>query len=108
MAPTAVNKVLNGKTKVGSDMTAAAGPTGATSAGSVGGADILTYGRTKGIFAGVSLSGATLEPADDANARLYGKTAAAHDIVLNNAVKTTAGGQSLVSLLDTRAPRAGK
>ena len=47
MAPTAVDKVLNSKVKVGSDMTAAAGPSGVTSAGSVGGADILTYGRRK-------------------------------------------------------------
>jgi lipid-binding SYLF domain-containing protein len=53
MTPAAVDKVLAGKTKVGSDMTAATGPSGATSSGSVGGADILTYGRAKGLFAGI-------------------------------------------------------
>jgi len=104
MAPAAVDKVLTGKTKVGSDMTAAAGPSGATSAGSVGGADILTYGRAKGLFAGMSLSGASLAPDSDANQRLYGKAVSARDIVLANSVKATLGGQSLVSLLDSKVP----
>jgi SH3 domain-containing YSC84-like protein 1 len=103
MAPTAVDKILAGKTKVGSDMTAAAGPSGATSAGSVGGADILTYGRAKGLFAGVSLSGSSLEPDGDANNRLYGKGVSAHDIVLASSVTATSGGQSLVSLLNSKA-----
>ena len=98
MAPAAVDKVLTGKTKVGSDMTAAAGPSGATSAGSVGGADILTYGRA-------SLSGASLAPDSDANQRLYGKAVSARDIVLANSVKATPGGQSLVSLLDSKVPK---
>jgi SH3 domain-containing YSC84-like protein 1 len=104
MAPTAVDKVLAGKTKVGSDMTAAAGPSGATSAGSVGGADILTYGRAKGLFAGVSLSGASLAPDSDANQRLYDKTVSARDIVLANGAKATPGGESLVSLLNSKVP----
>jgi lipid-binding SYLF domain-containing protein len=104
MAPAAVDKVLGGKTKVGSDMTAAAGPSGATSAGSVGGADILTYGRAKGLFAGMSLSGASLAPDSDANQRLYEKVVSARDIVLANGAKATPGGQSLVSLLDSKVP----
>ena len=104
MAPTAVDKVLAGKTKVGSDMTAAAGPSGATSAGSVGGADILTYGRAKGLFAGMSLSGASLAPDSDANQRLYEKAVSARDIVLANGAKATPGGQSLVLLLDSKVP----
>jgi SH3 domain-containing YSC84-like protein 1 len=105
MAPAAVDKVLGGKTKVGSDMTAAAGPSGATSAGSVGGADILTYGRAKGLFAGMSLSGASLAPDSDANQRLYEKDVSARDIVLANGAKATPGGQSLVSLLDSKVPK---
>jgi lipid-binding SYLF domain-containing protein len=104
MAPAAVDKVLGGKTKVGSDMTAAAGPSGATSAGSVGGADILTYGRAKGLFAGMSLSGASLAPDSDANQRLYEKAVSARDIVLANGAKATPGGQSLVLLLDSKVP----
>jgi lipid-binding SYLF domain-containing protein len=105
MAERAVDKVLEGKTKVGSDMTAAAGPSGATSAGSVGGADILTYGRAKGLFAGMSLSGASLAPDSDANERLYGKGVRARDIVLGGTVKTPAGGERLVSLLNSKLPK---
>jgi SH3 domain-containing YSC84-like protein 1 len=100
MAPPAVNKVLDGKVKVGTDLTAAAGPSGATAAGSVGGADILSYARTKGLFAGISLNGASLEPDSSADQRLYGKTVGAREIVLDNAVKPTPAGQSLVSLLE--------
>lgn len=86
-------------------MTAAAGPSGATSVGSAGGADILTYGRAKGLFAGMSLSGASLQPDSDANQRLYGKSASASDIVLANEVKLTPGGEPLVSLLYSKVAR---
>src|SRR5271169_933093 len=96
-----VNAILKGKTKLGSDATAAAGPSGAT-ATSVAGNDILTYGRAKGLFAGVSLGSASLEPDNDANQRLYGKAISAQEIVRGNAVPTPAGGQPLVSLLDSK------
>jgi lipid-binding SYLF domain-containing protein len=95
-----VNQVLNGKTKMGTDATAAAGP-GATAA-SASDADILTYGRAKGAFAGVSLGGSTVEPDNDANHRLYGKTLTATDIVRGTGVKATAEGQSLVRVLDSK------
>jgi SH3 domain-containing YSC84-like protein 1 len=95
-----VKQILNGKTKMGTDATAAAGP-GATAA-SAGDADILTYGRSKGLFAGVSLGGATLEPDNDANYRLYGKEWTAGGIVRMNQVKLSAGGEALVSLLDNK------
>ena len=71
MAPTAANKVLDGKVKVGSDATAAAGSGASASTGT---ADMLTYSRTSGLFAGVSLDGASLEPDKDANQRLYDKS----------------------------------
>jgi lipid-binding SYLF domain-containing protein len=95
-----VNQILNGKTKMGTDATAAAGP-GATAA-SASDADILTYGRAKGVFAGVSLGGSSIEPDNDANRRLYGKTVTATDIVRGHDVKLTTEGQSLVSALDKR------
>jgi lipid-binding SYLF domain-containing protein len=95
-----VNQVLNGKTKMGTDATAAAGP-GATAA-SASDADILTYGRAKGVFAGVSLGGATVEPDNDANYRLYGKTLTATDIVRGAAVKPSSEGRSLVAVLDSK------
>jgi len=104
MAPEAVEKVLDSKVKVGQDLTAAAGP-GATTVGSVGGSDILSYARAKGLFAGMSLNGTSLDPDSDANQRLYGKTVSAREIVTGNAVKATPAGQSLVSLLNSKVPK---
>jgi lipid-binding SYLF domain-containing protein len=101
MDPRAVDAILNGKTKLGRDATAAAGPTGATSSGTVGGSDILTYGRASGLFAGMSLGGATLDPDDDANKRLYGKSITAQEIVRGSAVQSPSGGTPLVSLLNS-------
>jgi SH3 domain-containing YSC84-like protein 1 len=102
MSAGAVNKVLDSKVKVGTDATAAAGP-GATTSGNMGDADILTYARAKGLFAGVSLDGASLDPDGDANKRIYGETASARQIVTGDTVKTTPAGQELVSLLNTKA-----
>jgi len=100
MAPGAVDKILNSKVKVGTDATAAAGP-GASA--KMGTADILTYSRTSGVFAGISLNGASLDPDTSANQRLYGKEVSAEQIVTGNAVKATPAGQSLVSLLNSKA-----
>jgi SH3 domain-containing YSC84-like protein 1 len=102
MAPSAANKVLDGKVKVGSDATAAAG-SGASASTST--ADMLTYSRTSGVFAGVSLDGSSLDPDTDANQRLYGKPVSAREIVTGKGIKATAAGQSLVSLLNSKAGR---
>jgi SH3 domain-containing YSC84-like protein 1 len=104
MSDKGLNAILKGKTKLGSDATAAAGPSGAT-AGSVGDSDVFTYGKAKGLFAGVSLGSATLEPDSDANQRLYGKPLSAREIVRGNAVSTPAAGEPLVTLLESNAPR---
>lgn len=103
MAPSAVDKVLDSKVKVGSDATAAMGP-GASAGSSVGGADILTYSRTSGAFAGVSLNGASLDPDGDANKRLYGKAVTAREIVTGS-TKPTAGGEGFVTLLNSKATK---
>ncbi len=99
MAPTAANKLLDGKVKVGSDATAAAGSGASASTGT---ADMLTYSRTSGLFAGVSLDGASLSPDSDANQRLYGKTVSAREIV-GGGVTATPAGQALVNLLNSKA-----
>ncbi len=101
MAPTAVDKVLNSKVKVGSDVSAAAGP-GASAGSLSNSADMLTYSRSSGLFAGVSLDGASLEPAPEVNQRLYGKQVSAKEIV-SGGVQATPAGQSLISLLDSKA-----
>ena len=77
-------QILNGKTKLGSNAAAAAGPTGAqaTSYNALAmNVDVLTYSRSKGLFAGVSLEGASMDSDDDANKSLYGKTIGAKDII---------------------------
>jgi len=101
MAPGAVDKVLNSKVKVGTDVSAAAGP--GASAGTLGNtADMLTYSRSSGVFAGASIDGASLEPDSSANQRLYGKEVSAREIV-SGSVKPTPAGSSLASLLDSKA-----
>jgi SH3 domain-containing YSC84-like protein 1 len=102
MSSGAVDKLLNSKVKVGTDVSAAAGP-GASAGTMSNTADMLTYARSTGLFAGVSLDGASLNPDSDANQRLYGKMVTAKNIVTDHAVKATPAGQSLVSLLDTKA-----
>lgn len=98
------NALLNGKTELGRDATAAAGLSGA-SASSASGNDVQTYKRAKGFFAGVSLGGALLEPDDAANQRLYGKSISAQEIVQGNGVPTPSGAQGMVSLLDSSYAR---
>ena len=85
--------MLDSKVKVGSDATAAAGP--GASAGMSGSADILTYSRTKGLFAGISLNGASLDPDGDANKRLYGEGVSAQQIMAGTDVKATSAGYEL-------------
>ncbi len=104
MSPSAVDKVIKSKVKVGTDLTAAAGP-GATDAASRGGADILTYARAKGLFAGVSLAGTTLDPDSEANQRIYDKPTSVEAIVRDNVVKATPAGMSLITLLESKATR---
>jgi SH3 domain-containing YSC84-like protein 1 len=104
MAPAAVEKVLNSKVKVGNEVSAAAGP-GVSAGMAIGGADMLTYSRTKGLFAGTSLNGSSLDPDSDANQRLYGKEVSAKEIVSGTAVKATPAGQSLVSLLNGKVAK---
>jgi SH3 domain-containing YSC84-like protein 1 len=100
MNPKVVNQILTGKTKMGTDATAAAGP-GATAASATD-ADVLTYGKAKGAFAGVSIGGATVEPDNDANQRIYAQTVTATAIVRGHAVKPAGEGLTLVSLLNSK------
>jgi len=101
MTEKGVNAVLNGKTKLGRDAAAAAGPSGAN-VGAVSGNDIFTYGRSKGLFAGVSLGAASLDPDSDANQRLYGKSITPREIVTGNNVQPPTASQGMLSLLDSK------
>jgi len=100
------DQVLNGKTKLGSNAAAAAGPTGAQATSYNAGAmnvDVLTYSRSKGLFAGVSLEGATMDTDNDANRALYGKDLSAKVIVEGNQAVVPAA-EPLVNLLDKTSP----
>lgn len=101
-----VTEMLSGKTKMGTDATAAAGPSGATAAAATD-AQVYSYGRAKGLFAGVSIGGASVEPDNDANHRLYSGNPDASTIVRGGAVKPTAGGEPLVAFLNSKAGHHG-
>jgi len=99
-------QILNGKTKLGGNAAAAAGPTGAAANGYNADAmkvDVLTYSRTKGLFAGISLEGASMETDDEANKAVYGKPATAKQIIDGGETVPPAG-KALVNLLDKTSP----
>ena len=102
-----VDAILNGKTKLGADAAAAAGPTAAQATGyNVGdmkSSDVLTYSRSKGLFAGVSLAGASMDADKEANKKLYGKEMGAKEIVTGGQAVVPAA-EPLVSLLDATSP----
>jgi lipid-binding SYLF domain-containing protein len=101
-----VDQIVNGKMKLGTDAAAAAGPTGAQATAYTSDsmqADVLTYSRTKGLFAGVSLAGASIEADNDANKALYGKEIGVQDIVHNNTPVVPAA-KPLVNLLNKISP----
>ena len=89
--------ILNSKVKLGADAAAAAGPKGRDAQADTDvtlRAEVLTYSRSRGLFAGVSLEGSTLRPDNDGNARLYGKKLEAKDIVLHSVAPAAALGET--------------
>ena len=68
-------------------------------------AEILTYSRSRGLFAGVSLEGSTLRPDNEANKKLYKKELHARDIVLHQAVRPPASARKLLAVLTAKSPR---
>lgn len=100
------DQVLSGKTKLGANAAAAAGPTGAQATSYNAQAmntDVLTYSHSKGVFAGVSLEGATMDTDSDANKAIYGKDISAREIVKGGEPIVPAA-KPLVSLLDKTSP----
>lgn len=102
------NSILGSKVKLGGDASAAAGPKGRTAAAQtdiVMKAEVLTYSRSRGLFAGISLEGSTLRSDGSANEKIYGRKLSARQIVRSGAVGTPAAGQKMVSILNQRTPR---
>jgi lipid-binding SYLF domain-containing protein len=103
----AASSILSSKVKLGGDASAAAGPVGRTASAATDvamRADILSYSRARGAFAGLSLEGSTLRPDNDANKDLYGKKIEAKEIVLDGAVKAPPSASTLLSTLDKASP----
>lgn len=100
--------LLSSKVKLGGDASAAAGPKGRTASAStdvVMKAEILSYSRSRGLFAGVSLEGSTLRSDGGANKNLYGKELSASDIIVKGAVKAPQAAQPLIALLNKKSPK---
>ena len=109
MASRSADAVLSSKVKLGADASAAAGPKGRDAAAATDvtlRAEILSYSRSRGLFAGISLEGSTLRPDKSANKELYDKDVSAKDIVLNGAVPAPPAAQELLSTLNTKTPKA--
>ncbi len=107
MNPRGATSILKSKVKLGADAAAAAGPKGrnAQAATDVAlRAEILTYSRSRGLFAGVSLEGSTLRPDNGANEDVYGRKITAEDIVRNGAAQTPAAASKMISLLNSKSP----
>jgi lipid-binding SYLF domain-containing protein len=100
--------ILSSKIKLGGDASAAAGPKGRDASASTDAwmhAEILSYSRSRGLFAGISLEGSTLRPDNKANARIYGRKISAKSILLGSRVRIPASGRQLVHVLQANAPR---
>ncbi|MFL6307113.1 MAG: YSC84-related protein [Candidatus Sulfotelmatobacter sp.] len=107
MNPKGATSLLTSKVKLGADASAAAGPKGRTAEGAtdiVMNAEILSYSRNKGLFAGVSLEGSTLRSDGSANEKLYGRRLTAKEIIRGGKVGIPGSAQQLVSLLDKKSP----
>jgi len=100
--------IIKSKVKLGADAAAAAGPKGRTAEASTDvtmRAEILTYSRSRGLFAGVSLAGSTLRPDNDSNRKIYRRPVGAREILREGKVSTPAAGKRLVDLLNQQSPK---
>ena len=100
--------IFASKVKIGGDASAAAGPVGRNASAETDvtlRAQILTYSRARGLFAGISLAGSTVRPDNDANERIYGKKISARDIVLHGAVPPPPSAALLLSTLRKHSPK---
>jgi len=108
MNPRGAHSILKNKVKLGADASAAAGPKGRTANASTDvslRAEVLSYSRNRGLFAGVSLEGSTVRPDGDANERVYGKKLEAEDIIFRGAVAVPPPAQKLIAYLNRKSPR---
>ena len=102
------DSVLTSKTKLGVGVSAAAGPKGRDAAAATDAtlrAEILSYSRSRGLFAGAFLDGSTLRPDNSANEKLYGKKVSAKEIALEGKVVPPSSAEELLATLNRRSPK---
>jgi lipid-binding SYLF domain-containing protein len=107
MSVRSATSILSSKVKIGGDATAAAGPIGRTASAETDvtmRAEILSYSRARGLFAGISLAGSTLRPDNSANKNLYGKDVSAQSIVFKKSVPIPASAKALITTLTKASP----
>jgi lipid-binding SYLF domain-containing protein len=100
--------LLHSKVKLGADATAAAGPKGRAASAETDAfmrAEILSYSRARGAFAGVSLDGSTLRPDEEANRKLYGESASAAKIITESELIAPAAARDLIGALQKSSPQ---
>jgi lipid-binding SYLF domain-containing protein len=102
------NSILSSKVKLGGDASAAAGPLGRDASAETDitmRAEILSYSRARGLFAGISLAGSTIRPDNNANEKIYGRKIPAKTIALSGETGVPASAQQLISTLNSRTPK---
>jgi lipid-binding SYLF domain-containing protein len=100
--------IINSKVKLGADASVAAGPKGRTANASTDvtlRAEVLSYSRARGLFAGISLEGSTVRPDNDANQKIYDRKVEAESIIFKGAVPVPPAAQKLVSYLNRKSPK---
>ena len=100
--------ILSSKVKLGADASVAAGPVGRDASADTDAtlrAEILSYSRARGLFAGISLEGSTIRPDNGDNRRVYGRKIPARSIVLSGAVAVPPAAEQLISTLDAKTPK---
>jgi lipid-binding SYLF domain-containing protein len=108
MNPRGARSILKSKVKLGADASAAAGPKGRTASASTDAtlrAEVLSYSRARGLFAGISLEGSTLRPDNDANQRVYGKKLEAESIIMKGSVAVPPPAQQMIAYLNRKSPK---
>ena len=108
MNPRGARSILSSKVKLGADASAAAGPKGRTANASTDAtlrAEVLSYSRARGLFAGLSLEGSTVRPDNDGNERIYGKKVEAESIVFKGAVAVPPAAQKMIAYLNQKSPK---
>jgi len=108
MNESGANAILSSRVKLGGDASIAAGPVGRTASAETDAsmrAEILSYSRAHGVFAGVSLEGSTIRPDDDATADVYGRKLTAREIVIDGHTVVPVSGRPLIAVLEKHSPR---